>query len=47
MYEFIREAQYADDIAVMSDSSEGLQELLDAYNAAAKRFGLRINAGKT
>ena len=47
MHEFIREAQYADDIAVMSDSSEGLQELLDAYNAAAKRFGLRINAGKT
>ena len=31
MYEFIREAQYADDIAVMSDSSEGLQELLDSY----------------
>ena len=47
MYEFICEAQYADDIVVMSDSSEGLQELLDAYNAAAKRFGLRINAGKT
>ena len=47
MYEFIREAQYADDIAVMSDSAEGLQELLDAYNAAAKRFGLRINAGST
>lgn len=47
MREFIREAQYADDIAVMSDSSSGLQELLDAYNAASKRFGLRINAGKT
>ena len=31
----------------MSDSSSGLQELLDAYNAASKRFGLRINAGKT
>ena len=47
MYEFIREAQYADDIAVMSDYAEGLQELLDAYNATAKRFRLRINAGKT
>ena len=47
MREFIREAQYADDIAVMSDSSSGLQELLDAYNAASKRFDLRINAGKT
>ena len=47
MREFIREAQYADDIAVISDSSSGLQELLDAYNAASKRFGLRINAGKT
>ena len=47
MREFIPEAQYADDIAVMSDSSSGLQELLDAYNAASKRFGLRISAGKT
>ena len=34
-------------VYTMSDSDEGLQELLDAYNAAAKRFGLRINAGKT
>ena len=31
----------------LSDSVEGLQDLLDAYNAAAKRFGLKINAGKT
>ena len=31
----------------LSDSVEGLQDLLYAYNAAAKRFGLKINAGKT
>ena len=47
LYDFIREAQYADDIAIMSNSSFGLQALLDAYNSASKRFGLQINAGKT
>ena len=47
MYEFIREAQYTDKIAVMSDYAEGLRELLDSYNVAAKRFGLHINVGKT
>lgn len=46
-YEFIREAQYADDIAVMSNTGPRLQSLLTAYNAASKRFGLRINADKT
>ena len=44
---YIREAQYADDIAVFSDTSEGLQSLLKNYHLAAKRFGLQINAKKT
>lgn len=30
--EYIWEAQYADDIAILSDSSNGLQILLTAYN---------------
>ena len=44
---YIREAQYADDIAVFSDTSEGLQSLLTRYHLTAKRFGLQINAKKT
>ena len=44
---YIREAQYADDIAILSDSSKGLQSLLTSYHLAAKRFGLQINAKKT
>ena len=45
-YDFIREAQYADDIAVMSGTSRGLQTLLTCYNDASKRFGLKVNAKK-
>ena len=45
--DFIREAQYADDIAIFSDSSYGLQALLTAYNNMAKRMGLSINIKKT
>ena len=41
--DFIREAQYADDIAIFSDSAHGLQSLLTAYNNMAKRMGLFIN----
>lgn len=44
---FIREAQYADDIAIFSDTPEGLQSLLTSYNDVAKRMGLRINTVKT
>ena len=44
---YIREAQYADEIAMFSDSSEDLQSLLTSYHLAAKRFGLQINAKKT
>lgn len=46
-YEYIREAQYADDIAVMSGTAHGLQTLLSSYNETSKRLGLRINAKKT
>ena len=46
-YEFLREAQYADDIAIMSCSALGLQTLLTAYNITSKKFGLKINAKKT
>ena len=45
--EFIREVQYADDIAVFSDTPEGLQSLLTSYNQLAKRMGMRINTTKT
>ena len=45
--EFIREAQYADDIDIFSDKPEGLQSLLTSYNDVAKRMGLCINAVKT
>lgn len=45
--DFIREAQYADDIAIFSDSPLGLQTLLTAYNDMAKRMGLSINIKKT
>lgn len=46
-YHFLREAQYADDIALFSDTAIGLQNLLNAYNIASKRMGLTINANKT
>ena len=45
--EYIREAQYADDIAILSDSSNGLQILLTAHNQLSKKMGLRINTTKT
>ena len=47
LYEFLREAQYADDIALFSDTPDGLQNLLAAYSNTSKRFGLKINAKKT
>ena len=45
--DYIREAQHADDIAIFSDSSFGLQTLLTAHNDLSKRVGLSINIGKT
>ena len=35
LLEYIREAEYADDIAIFSDTSVGLQFLLTAYNGFA------------
>ena len=43
----MREAQYADVIAIFSDSSFGLQMLLTAYNNLSKSMGLSIKIGKT
>ena len=44
---YIQEAQYADDIALFSNSAEGLQNLLSAYNHVLKEMGLHINTSKT
>ena len=45
--EFIREAQYAGDVAIFSDAPRGLQSLFSAYNDLAKKMGLCINTVKT
>ena len=44
---YIREAQYADDVAIFSDTPAGLQILLTAYNVLARKKGLCINTTKT
>lgn len=44
---YIRKAQYADDIAVFSDSSDDLQLHLMTYNCFSKKMGLCINIEKT
>ena len=46
-YMYIQEAQYADDIALFSNSAEGLQNLLSAYYYVSKEMGLQINTSKT
>ena len=43
---YIREAQYADDVAISSDIPAGLQIPLTAYNNLAKKMGLCINTTK-
>ena len=45
--DYIREAQYADDIAIFSNESSALQTLLSAYNTLSLKMGLRINIKKT
>ena len=45
--EYLREAQYADDIAIVSNTGPGLQSLLTSYNRTSIRFGLKINVKKT
>ena len=44
---YIREAQYAEDVAICSGTPAGLQILLTAYNALARKMGLCINTTKT
>ena len=44
---YIREAQYADDIAIFCNNANSLQCLLHSYNALAQKMGLRINTKKT
>ena len=46
-YTYIQEAQYADDIALFSNSAEDLLDLLSAYNHVSKEMGLQINTSKT
>ena len=46
-YMYIQEAQYADDIALFSNSAAGLQDLLSAYNHVSREMGLQINTPKT
>ena len=40
---YIREAQYADDVAISSDIPAGLQIPLTAYNNLAKKMGLAMH----
>ena len=44
---YIRETQYADDVAIFTDNPAGSQILLTAYNALAGKMGLCINTTKT
>ena len=46
-YMYIQEAQYADDIAIFSNSAEDLQDLLSVYNHVSKEMGLQINTSMT
>ena len=43
----IREMLYADDAAVISHTEKGLQELIDCFSSACKKFGLTISVKKT
>ena len=43
---YIREAEYAYDVAIFSDTPAGLQILLTAYSALARTMGLCINTTK-
>ena len=44
---YIREAQYAENVAIFSDTPAGLQILLTTYNALARKMGICINTTKT
>ena len=44
---YIREAQYADDIAIFCNDATSLQHFLSSYNGLAQKMDLRINTKKT
>ena len=44
---YIREAQYADDIAIFTNDGTALQCLLSVYSNLSLKMGLRINIKKT
>ena len=44
---FITDADYADDLALLSDTTEGASKLLHALEKAASNIGLQINVNKT
>uniref|UniRef100_A0A8D8R6E3 Craniofacial development protein 2 n=1 Tax=Cacopsylla melanoneura TaxID=428564 RepID=A0A8D8R6E3_9HEMI len=45
--EHVKNLKYADDQAVLAKSERALQDMIDNINEAGKRFGMKINAGKT
>ena len=44
---YLREAQYADDVAIFCNDATSLQHLLSTYNGLPQKMGLRINTKKT
>lgn len=45
--ENVKTLKYADDQAVLAKSERELQSMIDNINVAGKRYGMKINAGKT
>ena len=43
----MRELLFADDSALVADSAEEMQKIVDAFSDASKKFGLKINIKKT
>ena len=43
----MRELLFADDSALVANSAEEMQEIVDAFSKASKKFGLKINIKKT
>ena len=43
----LKDVRFADDQAMVSNSREGLQRLMDGLNRAADEYGMRINVKET
>ena len=43
----MRELLFADDSALVAHSAEEMQNIVDAFSNASKKFGLKINIKKT